>query len=176
MSAGEFQVWDLDPAEYPDEVARGWSGPYPAQRAEVVSAGGRAILVAHVLRGGTPRVVRCRRGAEGAWVIHRRIAEDVEGREGEAFAEMLGYARADLECQVAEDAARAAARRDGCACDGPTAPAPPPPGVRCLDSDDECESPAERVERFGLLRNPFGAAPRLSQRIEPGTTCTAGAA
>lgn len=159
MTGGHFEVWDLDPEEHPDEVARGWSGPYRAERADVVAVAGRVILVAYILRHGTPWAVRCERTCGGAWVIHKRIAEDVNGRAAEAFEEMLGYARAALERHAAEDAARAAARSDGHACDGPTCPAPLGAACAVTDDDAECQTLHERLASTpggrAFLRSPF---------------------
>ena len=159
MSA-DFEVWDLDPSADPEWAARGWSGPYRAERAEVVAAAGRAILVAHVIRRDTPRVVRCERTREGAWVIHRQIAEDVDGREADAFDEMLGYARAALEAHAAEEAARAAARQDGARCDGPACPAPHEAGCAITDANVECQDLHDRLSSTPegrALLHPFAA-------------------
>ena len=160
QAVGGAEVWDLDPAVDADWVARGWSGPYRAERAEVVAAAGRAILVAHIIRHGTPRVVRCERTRDGAWVIHRQIAEDVNGREADAFAEMLGYARTALEAHAAEEAARAAARRDGARCDGPTCPAPLEATCAAVGEDVECQDLPDRLSSAPegrALLSPFGA-------------------
>ena len=48
MTASDFEIWDLDPADG-DRAFEG--GPYRAERAEVLSAGGRSTLVALYLRG-----------------------------------------------------------------------------------------------------------------------------
>lgn len=157
LITSDFEIWDLDPADG-DRAFEG--GPYRAERAEVLSAGGRSTLVALYLRGRSdPRVVRCWRGREGAWVIYRQIAEPVAGREAEALEEMRGYALADLERLAAEDAARAVARVDGCACDGPTCSAPLEAACAVTDDDAECQALHDRLSSTpagrALLRGPL---------------------
>lgn len=149
MTASDFEIWDLDPADG-DRAFEG--GPYRAERAEVLSAGGRSTLVALYLRGRSdPHVVRCWRGREGAWIIYRQIAEPVAGREAEALEEMRGYALADLERLAAEDAARAAARADGCACDLPAVLAPLAAAAEGVEAGDACGEEATARQTLDLL-------------------------